>query len=594
MEQNIKKSQHLVSLVFILSAAIFILVPQVYTKSIPIGADISFHYNRFYEIMMQIDNQTFNYYQSLYGFEGSGRIINALYGYDLAFFHGILLYVTKSWLKFQLVSSFLCLSIAGVSAYILGIKSNLNVNFSAMVAIIYMSSASVMYYVSTQGFSGWGSALLPLIFIPAVRAVLDEKEPIKPLYFALIVSVLLNSHLLTALIGVIAIIPFFLTSFIHTKNKIKWLVNAILSVLLTILFSLNTLISYLEVSSSNHLLRPFIPKFIMKESLKLNLASGNSNRSLGIVFTCLYIFSLVYIIINWRETKRLDKTIALTGGAFLLVSSTIFPWNILVGKFPIFTMLQFPFRLTVVSYILLTILFMKIMQNGLSTIQLNRQKVVLSFIITMSILVLSSAHLIMVEHALNWEKDPLASGNNFIYIKDTEDPSDTIRTNFRDRDLSLALETVKKGTSDYLPLNREIEFRNSEDFESLETYKTYSEQIIENQKGITRTILDDGTIELKWTTEKRREMLLPIIAYKHSVVTFNDQLVPSDQIKTSLIGALMLDSPEGENKLVVGYQPIFNIKTILIIKLGSLFLAFLWIIVSRIVYSRKKMGQTIS
>lgn len=591
MKQNIKKNQHLVSLIFLLSAAIFILLPQIYTKSISIGSDIGFHYNRFYEIMMQITDKNFNYYQSLYGFEGSGRIVNALYGYDLAFLHGVLLYITKSWLKFQLISSFLCLSVAGVSAYVLGIKSNLTVTFSTMVGIIYMSSASVMYYVSTEGFSGWGAALLPLIFIPAVRAVMNEKEPINPLYFALAVSVLLNAHLLTALIGVIAIIPFFLTSFVQTKNKIKWLVNAILSVLLTILFSLNTLISYLEVSSSNNLLRPFIPSFFMKESLKLNLLSGNSNKNLGLVFTCMFVFSLVYVIINWKELKTLDRTVALTGGIFLLVSSTLFPWDILVEKFPVLTMLQFPFRLSVVSYVLLTVLFMKIIQNSLNNFQLNRQKIGLSFIITVTCLILFSAHLIMVEHAFNWEKNPLGSGNNSLYIKDTEDPALTVRNNFRNKDLSLALETIKKGTSDYLPLNREIELRDSEDFESLETYRLYREQVIENQKGITRTILDDGTIELKWTTEKRREMLLPIIVYGDSVVTFNDQLVPSDQIKTSLIGALMLDSPEGENKLVVGYQPIFNIKTILIIKIGSLFLAFLWIIVSRIVYSRKKRDK---
>lgn len=49
-------------------------------KKVILGSDSVFHYNRFYEAAMQLKNGNFSYFLSLYGFQQSGRIVNALYG----------------------------------------------------------------------------------------------------------------------------------------------------------------------------------------------------------------------------------------------------------------------------------------------------------------------------------------------------------------------------------------------------------------------------------------------------------------------------------------------------------------------------------
>ncbi len=45
-----------------------------------LGSDVVFHFNRFYETSQQIKEGNFQYFLSIYGFQQSARIVNALYG----------------------------------------------------------------------------------------------------------------------------------------------------------------------------------------------------------------------------------------------------------------------------------------------------------------------------------------------------------------------------------------------------------------------------------------------------------------------------------------------------------------------------------
>ena len=66
-----------------------------------LGSDSIFHFNRFYDTSQQIKNLDFHYFISLYGFQESGRIINALYGPLFAYFQGILVLISKNWFTYQ-------------------------------------------------------------------------------------------------------------------------------------------------------------------------------------------------------------------------------------------------------------------------------------------------------------------------------------------------------------------------------------------------------------------------------------------------------------------------------------------------------------
>ena len=78
--EKIKITSILPYFVIVVIALIYAL-PQLQIRGIYVGADNAFHFNRAFEAMSRIKNLNFNNSQiSLYGFNASGRIVNALYG----------------------------------------------------------------------------------------------------------------------------------------------------------------------------------------------------------------------------------------------------------------------------------------------------------------------------------------------------------------------------------------------------------------------------------------------------------------------------------------------------------------------------------
>ncbi|MBS7877697.1 hypothetical protein F6O58_10395, partial [Streptococcus suis] len=74
----LKKHPHLVALGLFVGFSLLLLVPHLLTKGMVTGADLIFHYNRFYDAAMQMKEGNFSYIISLYGYQQSGRIVNAL------------------------------------------------------------------------------------------------------------------------------------------------------------------------------------------------------------------------------------------------------------------------------------------------------------------------------------------------------------------------------------------------------------------------------------------------------------------------------------------------------------------------------------
>ena len=68
--------------------AAYLAYRQMRTGNIIIGSDTIFHFNRFYETEEQIRNGNLSWFMTLYGFNQSGRVINALYGPAFAYLNG--------------------------------------------------------------------------------------------------------------------------------------------------------------------------------------------------------------------------------------------------------------------------------------------------------------------------------------------------------------------------------------------------------------------------------------------------------------------------------------------------------------------------
>ncbi|MFS9605113.1 hypothetical protein, partial [Klebsiella pneumoniae] len=105
-----------------------------------------------------------------------------------------------------------------------------------------MSSYVVMQYPIAQAFNGWGAAFLPLIFISAMKSIKNIENPINYVGLSVIVSLLLSIHMMTLVIALLAILPFYMYSFIRNNKKVYWVRDMLFAVGLTILLSANSIL----------------------------------------------------------------------------------------------------------------------------------------------------------------------------------------------------------------------------------------------------------------------------------------------------------------------------------------------------------------
>ena len=102
MKQIFKSREKLWVSLIIIAFAVLLVTPQLFTRKVILGSDSIFHYNRFYEAAMQLKNGNLSYFLSLYGFQQSGRIVNALYGPFFAYLQGGLILISGTWFRYQI------------------------------------------------------------------------------------------------------------------------------------------------------------------------------------------------------------------------------------------------------------------------------------------------------------------------------------------------------------------------------------------------------------------------------------------------------------------------------------------------------------
>ncbi|HHB9303108.1 TPA: cell division protein, partial [Enterococcus faecalis] len=247
----------ILSIGIILLTAFLIISAQLFRHSIILGSDNNFFMNKIYESYMQQKTGTYNYFQSVYGFQQSGRIINAVYAPDFSFILGGLLAIAKNWFRFQVLSGFFCLFSAGISMFVLGRYCKITYKYSVSMSLLYMSTSAISVFITSEASSGWASAILPLVFIPAIKMVTDSSRPIQPVLLSLPVVLIINLHVFSTFLVILALIPFFIIGIFKTKDKLKMLIDAFLAALLTLLLTSRLITGMLEVFTTNQLLKPY-------------------------------------------------------------------------------------------------------------------------------------------------------------------------------------------------------------------------------------------------------------------------------------------------------------------------------------------------
>lgn len=535
MKQIFKSRERLWVSLFIIGFAILLVTPQLFTRKVILGSDSIFHYNRFYEAAMQLKNGNFSYFLSLYGFQQSGRIVNALYGPFFAYLQGGLILISGTWFRYQIVSRVLLHILAESSMYALLKQCKVKTSIALSLGLLYATTFSIQYWTMRQGFSSWGAALLPYCFIPAIHYVFYQR--VDQVRLALSMALIFQIHVLSALMLAMMYLPFYLYTFVKatTSKKKETILKVLIAVILFLLLTVNVWGVLLYLRDANHLLDPFINREIGKNGI-----DGTARYWLytPISLMVLLILQFIYAIVNWKKLARWKRILHFIYFVFFFLSTGLFPWQYLVENGNTFAeLIQFPFRFFVPATILLLAI------TGLTVTRfVNWRK-------SIAVLLFAFAGVGLIQNIMDTTdrvKSAAQDGELISIVKHTyvEGDYQTISLTMNDSDLSQFLNLVVKPTPDYVPIYGTIGKQN--------TYDLYYENIVTNQR--TEKLIEDNYLVLTWQADEGEELNLPIVVYKDSILTLNGKELDKDDYNLSTIGTPTVSSQEGKNKLELRYQ----------------------------------------
>lgn len=551
MDIHFFKKSNLKSISIIILLSIMMMLPQIYDQSVIFGADSIFHFNRFYDTAMQIKTGHYSYFMSLFGFNQSGRIVNALYGPMFAYLNGLLLLISGSWFKYQVLSGILINIVSGIGFYKLARKLGSHNEIAIGIAFLYMNTYWITSWSHSQQFTSFGAALMPYVAMQAVGMISKRQPKINILALAIVMAIVIQTHMLSAVFAVCLLIPFALVGFYLTSEKYLFMRNGVASVLLTLCLTGNVWMGFLDVSSNNKLIQPHPQTDLLSLSTNLSLDGGDSFGKLGILSSFLFITQIVLVLQKTSLISFENKLITIIGTLFLIISSSLIPWNIIGDSIPALdSFLQFPFRLVVISNILLLLSI----SLTLSQIELvkNFQTVNLPIAIVsvLSIVFFTLNFQGLSGISKSWNGDYVLSNRININFKKT-DPA-VIRSAFRDDNLGKPFTILQKSTPDYLPAHKDSKLWDDNNFHP---YNENIKATFFNPLKVTKSIDSHNQLILKWQGNSKKVVTLPVYKYADSKMSLNHRALDNSKVQTTVVGAVRVKQVKGKNTFKIGYQP---------------------------------------
>lgn len=526
--RQLKKYGPFLAIFFI---ALAFLMPHLFTHKLILGADAPFHYNRFYDAAQQIKYGDFHYFPSLYGFQQSGRIVNAVYGPFFAYLQGLIVLLAGSWFHYQILSNFILYLISGFSMLILLRYVNVRNWVSVPVAVLFMSTYSIQYWSINQGFTSWGTCFYPLCMIPIADFVLHKKFPV--IKVAVSVGLMTQIHLLSSIMLALMYIPFYLYYFFNQTEKGKALLQLIKSVLLYFVLTANIWAGLAIVYSGNKILPPFVNREMSQKAIDLD---GSYWLHYPKAFPILILSGFLLFIFFQQKNTLFQKIVLYTSLVFFFLSTSLIPWTTLIEKnVPFISLIQFPFRFFV-PFTLLLLLYLALSLN-----QWSEQKW-FRLLSIFGILIFSAQTIQnLYQHLEKWENETFVSRHTYLF-----DTPEEARKTFFSKDMSTSLFVFQKTTPDYLPIYKETKDNK---------YDRYNEEILENETTFIKTH-PGGLLTIKWKNTRDKTVHIPVIVYDRTVLQQNGKTLTDYEVTD--IGTPIVKQKKGINELTLHYQtPIY-------------------------------------
>ncbi len=538
--------------ILIVFAAFVFIIPAIISKSMIVGSDGMFHFNRFYETAMQIKTGNINYYLSLFSFQQSGRIVNVFYGPLVAYFNGLLVLIAGNWFRYQLLSNFFIYVVSGLSMYLLLRTNKVRKEYSLAIGLIYMTTYAIQYWTIRQGFTSWGASFLPLCLIPLRRMVVDRD--IHYLQLALCMAFMVQTHVFSSLLLAGIYVPFFLYALVKTEDKPKLLKKLFGAIGLFFVLTANIWVNYLDLYSVNDILPPFVNRTMEVNTINQNSSYWLYNPAL---LVGLMLFQLIYVIKGWRRFSTVNRLVTATSVFFLVCSTSLIPWQFLLKhEVPFVSLIQFPFRFFVPYTVLLLVSFgLTLEEQGLTA---KKAKPYLRLGVVASLV---QAFVLISVSLSTWQEVNVKdlSTRHTLFMAD----SNQVKASFFESDMSKSLSYWQKSTPDYLPIQGKVHGNK---------YDAYERWIIEPNTEFKKTVQNDQLL-VEWIGTEEKEVAVPIVKYQQTALSQDGQELPESAYSLSEMGTVLFKQKIGENKLLVSYKaPVY-------VRLALLIATLAWVVV---------------
>ena len=525
-----KSFDTIIPLILGLILATILLIPQFQIKAGVNLSDTPFHFNRFFDIAEQFRNHNFSYFQMNYGFGQSGRVVNAPYGGFCCYIPGLLLFITGSWFKFQVLTTYIVFLVGSYGMYQLNLKLKTSRITASIITLLFLTTGYVSSWTSSNSFSTWGGILIPFVLIEAIDLVNNDEGKFNWIGLGTVVAVVAQVHLLTTVLCVLTLIPFFVYGLYQSNyKKILWL-NLLKAIVLFMVLTANIWGTFALLYSTNHVSATFAYP-LTSTAITVGLVSVWNTILDSIIV--LFFVQLCYIVTNFKESK-LNNLFTIEGLVFLFLSSQLFPWSIIENKFPILkSTFQFPNRLTTIAY---PLLFAAI---GITISELSKKY---------DKNIVNLARLALVGIILS------NLSANYLF------------TDHRVKENSIGEVTLQKYVDDHISMPSEY-LPIQKDMPSDEIHNNEANIINPDvNKNFNKEVLKGGRLKLSWYSKKKEVILLPIFMYHQSELQFNNKKLDPN---VNPIGMPFVMSEVGKNTAILSFNTPGWLTILLIISLIS-------------------------
>ena len=519
-----KLIDYLIPIILSLVIATILIWTILSTRSGLTLDDTAFHFHRFYDTNQQIQNHNFSYFQMNYGMGESGRIVNALYGPFFAYIMGFLLLFCSSWLRFQVVITYLIFLVGGLGMYHLSRKVKITRTVSSVITALFLTTGYIAYWLRSNAFNSWGAVLIPFVLIQGINLLNNYRKRFSWISLGIVMAIVAQVHLLSTFFSILALVPFFIYGFVLSENRRQMWLDVFKAVGLFVVLTANVWGAFLLLYPTNQMASPidFSP---VLTSVNLSLAGTSTMwTSITEVTLLLFIVQIIYVAFNFKSSK-INTFVTLEGLVFFYLSSNLFPWQFVKDNFPAVTgYLQFPNRFTVVAY---PLLFLGVGLTITELIKKHGKK-----------LGLLASGLAIVIVLFNVRADFNEINNNISYNKGIISNS----REMQEKGLEAYINKIDINTPDYLPVQKKIK---SADVTGMLM------NMAPQRKNFSKKVLSGGRLEIKWNGKNAKSTTLPVFIYHQSELTVNGKKINP---KLNEIGMPIVQSKRGKNTAILSFK----------------------------------------